>query len=251
MLENELVQVKRWEIFTTSKMVADKLEVPHHRILKVIEKILIKLDNLGFSDKHPKFKEKFIKTELEHGKTKIKYKWFLINEPAFTRLVMHLKDFDKAFEVQGFFIQQFFQMKEIIQNQSNNSWIEARKQWKTLRKAETDVIKDLFEYIKIENPESYYIKNEKRLYSTYTGMTNKYLQLIVDCKEWKPIRDLASVRDLWFIWIVDDRCKDVIIDGMTRKLPYKEIYKEAKNEVMRLVESLDFKPKLWKVQQAI
>ena len=240
MLKNQLVQVNKWEIFTTSKIISDKLEVPHHRILKVIDKIILKFDNLESSDKNPKFKEKFIETNLEHWKTKIEYKWYLINEPWFTRIVMHLKDFEKAFEVQGLFIQQFFQMKEALQNQSNNSWIEARKEWKALRREETDVIKQLTDYAEVERgrPVTY------PLYSTYTKMTNKHLQFIVDCKEWKPIRDLSWIRDLGFIMIVDDRCKNVIIDWMNRKLPYKEIYREAKEEVSKLVESLDFKPKL-------
>jgi len=237
MLKNELVQVKKWEIFTTSDLIAKKLDVKHTDILKTINKLLEKLDG----GKSPlKFSKKFMKTEFEHNKTKIKYPWYLINESAFSILIMQLWNYKKAFEIQEQFIEQFFQMKQALQNQSNNSWIEARNNWKSLRLEETNIIKQLTDYAEVERgkPVTY------PLYSTYTKMTNKHLQFIVDCKDWKPIRDLVGVRDLGFIWIVDDRCKNAMIDGMNRKLPYKEIYRYCKEEVSSLVKSLDFKPKL-------
>ena len=247
MLQNELVQVQKWDIFTTSDLIAKKLEVKHIDILKTIEKLLLKIDgeksplniNLDSRSRTPKFEEKFIKTEFEHWKTKIKYDWYLINESAFTILIMQLWNYKKALQIQRVFVKQFFQMKEVLQNKSNNSWIEARDNWKQLRKEETDIIKELTEYAERETwkPLSY------PLYSTYTQMTNKYLQFIVDVKEWQPIRNLSWIRDLWFIWIVDDRCKNAIIDWMNRNLPYKEIYYYAKEEIIKIVNALDFKPK--------
>jgi hypothetical protein len=41
----------------------------------------------------------------------------------------------------------------------------------------------------------------------------------------------------------DERVKDCIIDWINRKLPYKEIFLYCKNEVNKLCDSLDFKPK--------
>lgn len=244
MLKNEIVEVRKWECFTTSKVIWEKLDVPHLRVIKIIERILEKQEKIYWKSSIQnctlKNSQKFIVTEFEN-KQKAKYKWYLINEPAFVKIVMNLWSFDKAFLVQDEITTAFFKMKEVLQNQSNNSWIEARNNWKTLRWEETDVIKQLVEYAEKERwkPLSY------PLYSTYTQMTNKHLQFIVDCKEGKPIRDLSWVRDLWFIMIVDDRCKNAIIDWMNRKMPYKEIYKYTKKEVSTLVETLDFKPKIW------
>jgi len=243
MLKNELVEVRKDEIFTTSPLIAEKLWASHFRVLKVINKILDKRIeiywDLGVQKWTPKSSQKFIETEFEHWKTKIKYKWYLINESAFIKIVMNLWSFKKAFIVQDEITRAFIQMKETLQNQSNNSWIEARNNWKILRKEETDVIKQLTEYAEKERGKPLTFP----LYSTYTKMTNKHLQFIVDCKDWKPIRDLVWIRDLWFIWIVDDRCKNTMIDWMNRWLPYKEVYYYCKDEVSKLVESLDFKPK--------
>lgn len=240
MLENELVQVQKGEIFTTSKVIAEKLWVSHKIVLITIERIIKKNKDLGAFANAPKYEEKFIETKFKHWKTKIEFKWYLINEPWFLRFVMNGWNYDSIWIVQWAVIQAFCNMKEVLQNQSNNSWIEARKSWKQLRKLETDILKELTEYAEKETgkPIPY------PLYSTYTQMTNKYLQFIVDVKDWKPIRDLSGIRDLWFIWIVDDRCKNAIIDWMNRRLPYKEIYYYAKDEVSKLVDALDFKPRL-------
>lgn len=234
MLKNEIVEVRKWEIFTTSKIIADKLEVPHAKLIWTIERLLKKVD----TSSGMYFSQRFIEKTFVN-RQKAEYKWYLINEPAFIKLVMQLWRYEKALIIQNEVIEAFFKMKEIIQNQSNNSWIEARDNWKTLRKEETDIIKQLTDYAEKERwkPITY------PLYSTYTQMTNKYLQFIVDVKEWTPIRDLSGIRDLWFIWIVDDRVKNCIIDWMNRKLPYKEVYKYCKEEIIKLCEMLDFKPK--------
>jgi len=248
MLQNDLVQVQKGEIFTTSSLIAEKLEAKHTDIIKTINFIIKNLDssksylnnNLGVFAKTPKYEEKFIETTFKHWKTKIEFKWYLINESAFTILIMNLWRYKKAFDIQRIFTQQFFQMREALQNQSNSNWLEARKSWKQLRRLETDVLKELTEYAEKQTgkPIPY------PLYSTYTQMTNKHLQFIIDTKEWKPIRDLLNVRDLFSIWIVDDRCKNAIIQGMSINLPYKDIYQYAKDEVAKIVDALDFKPRL-------
>lgn len=234
MLKNELVEVRKHEPFTTSKLVADKLDVNHKDLLRTIEKIIVKKG----ADQHPVFSQKFIKTTFTNKMNK-QYEWYLINEPWFIKLIMQLGRYKKADIIQNEFIEAFFKMKKALNNHENNSWIQDRERGKLVRHEETDVIKELIEYA--EKEQGYPLKFP--LYSTYTKMTNKHLQFIIDCKEWQPVRELASARDLWFIMIVDDRCKNAIIDGMNRKLPYREIYRYAKEEVNKLVQSLDFKPK--------
>ena len=168
------------------------------------------------------------------------YDWYLLNEQAFIKLIMQLWKYKKADEIQNQFINAFWKMKEALNNQSNNSWIKTRDNTKEIRKLETDVIKDLTEYAEKEiwRPLTY------PLYSTYTQMTNKHLQMIIDVEWWKPIRNLANITELWFVSVVDDRCKKAIQEWMRLWMSYKDIYIYAKEEVCKLVDSLDFKPKL-------
>ncbi len=78
-------------------------------------------------------------------------------------------------------------------------------------------------------------------YQNITKMTNKALELLVQSKDGKPLRDLATITELGFIQVVDNRAMQAIADGLNRKLPYKEIYKFAKKEVEEIVDSLCFK----------
>jgi len=233
-LENNLVQVKGKDIYTTSKIIADNLDVKHADLLRTIEKLIVK----NIAREQPVLSQKFIETKFRNKMNK-EYSWYLLNEQAFIKTIMQLWQYEKADEIQNQFITAFWKMKEALNNQSNNTWLNARNNTKETRKLETDVIKELTEYAERES----WYKLSYPLYSTYTQMTNKHLQFIVDVEKWKPIRQLASITELWFITVVDDRCKKAIQEGIRRRYPYKEIYRYAKEEVSKLVDSLDFKPK--------
>lgn len=66
MLQNELVQVQKGEIFTTSKILSEKLEVPHLKVLRTIERIIKKNKDLGVLWRTPKFEKKIIETTFLH-----------------------------------------------------------------------------------------------------------------------------------------------------------------------------------------
>lgn len=239
MLKTELVTYEKKDIFTTSKIVAEKLEVPHKKLLKTIERILKRNKNLEVFGSTPKYEQKFIKTEFEHWKTKIKYSWYLINEPWFSKLVMNLWNYKEAEKVQNEFIQAFFKMKEVLQNQSNYSWIQKRTETKQIRAEEMDIVKEFVEYAKKQ-----WSQNAERYYANITKMTNKALELLIQVEWWKPIRDLASITQLWFISSLDDRASKSLENWMKQGLHYKEIYIYAKEEVNQLANALDFKPRL-------
>ena len=238
-MQNELVQVKKGEIFTTSNIIAEKLEVPHRDLLKTIEKLLI---NLGATKSYLNFSKKFIKSKYKHWKTKVEYDNYLINEPAFTILVMQLWKYKNALKIQEQFVEQFFKMKQVLQNQSNASWIEKREQGKLTRRQETDVIKEFVEYATKQ-----WSKSAKLYYMNITKMTNKALELLIQVKWWTPVRDLATISQFWIISSLDDRAMNTIKEWMDQKLPYRFIYQYAKDEVNKLAHALDFKPvkQLW------
>ncbi len=236
MIETELVQVKNWEIFTTSKIIAEKLEVPHLRILNTIEKIIQKNKDLGVAGKTPKFEEKFIETEFEHWKTKIKNKMILLNEPAFTRFIMNAWNYDKAYIIQTSFIQAFFHMKKVLQEHTNASWIEARQEWKIDRKAETDVIKKFVEYATEQ-----WSTKAQFYYKHITNMTYKALELV---NQEKPIRDLLNRIWLQYLAEVERQATYALEEWMEKELPYKYIYDLAKERVEKYCEFIPKKVEL-------
>ena len=238
-MKNNLVEVKRGEVFTSSVIVAEKLEVKHSVVMITLEKIYKRWDKQVISGGivfGQKFKESTYTNKMNRT-----YKCYEMNEQAFIKAVMNLGGYEKAEVIQDMFIQEFYRMKTALQNQQNNSWIEKRESGKENRLDMTDTLSELLEYIKRTAPESSYIKNPELMYQNYSKMENKYLQLLVDSKDGKPIRDLASVTELGFIAIVDNRVEMAIRSGIDRGLPYKEIYRYAKEEVIELVDSLQFK----------
>lgn len=56
-----------------------------------------------------------------------------------------------------------------------------------------------------------------------------------------PIRDLISITQLGFVQMLELRAQQSLQYGMDQNLPYKFIYKYAKEEVNTLADSLNFR----------
>lgn len=233
-MKNALVHTKRNEVFTNSKIIADMLEVTHKDLLRTIEKIINRQKN-NRQASPLRYPQKFIESSFKNkmGRT---YKMYEMNEQAYLKLAMQLSGYEKAEIVQDQMIEAFTMMKQQILNMQNNSWIEKRDETKQIRQKETDVIKDFIEYATKQGSQ-----NANKYYMNITKMTNKALELLMQTDDYKPLRDLATITELGFIQMLDLRATQAIEDGMNRQLPYKEIYKYAKEEVEKLSDSLAFK----------
>ena len=235
-MKNDLVHTIGKEVFTNSKIIAEMLEVNHADLLRTIDKVIARQKKNNTPHSVLKFPQKFIESTFKNkmGRT---YKMYELNEQAYLKLAMQLSGYEKAEIVQDQLIEAFSIMKKALMNHQNISWVEKRAIGKEVRKAETDIIKDFVEYATNQGS-----KNAERYYQNITKMTNKALELLVQTKDGKPLRDLATVTELGFISVVDNRATVAIEDGMRRNLPYKEIYRYAKEEVEKMVDGLYYIP---------
>lgn len=235
-MKTDIVHVNRNEIYTDSKIISEMLEVPHKVLLVTIEKIMDRKNKVTPTPlKFPqKFKESSFKNKM--GRT---YKMYELNEQAYLKLAMRLSGYEKAEMVQDSIIEAFSLMKEALLNKTNASWLNARAQTKEIRQGQTDVISDFVKYATDQGS-----KSAKLYYMNITKMTNKALELLVQTKQGGPLRDLANIMELGFIQMLDHRAMLAIKNGMEQGLPYKFIYKYAKEEVNKLADSLNFKKKL-------
>ena len=233
-MKNALVHTKRDEVFTDSKIIADRLEVTHKDLLRTIEKVISRQKNNRLASPL-KYPQKFIESSFKNkmGRT---YKMYELNEQAYLKLAMQLSGYEKAEIVQDQMIEAFTMMKQQVLNMQNNSWIAKSDETKQIRQKETDIIKDFIEYAIKQGS-----KNANKYYMNITKMTNKALELLIQTDDYKPLRDLATITELGFIQMLDLRATQAIEDGIKRQLPYKEIYKYAKEEVEKLSDSLAFK----------
>lgn len=236
MQETNLVHVKRNEILTDTVLIAEMLEIHHRDLLRTVEKIVERQKN-NVPSSALKFPQKFIEGSFTNKMNRT-YKMYELNEQAYMKLAMHLKGYEKAEAVQDAIIEAFSLMKEALLNQSNQSWLSARKDGKGIRAKEMDVVKDFVDYATKQGSKSAF-----RYYGNITKMTNKALELLVQVKGGLPLRDLANIMQLGFIQMLDNRAMQAIAFGMKSELNYKEIYQIAKEEVNTLADSLNFNRK--------
>lgn len=236
-MKTDLVHTIKNMIYTDSKTVSELLEVDHSTLLRTVEKIVKRYKNnpqvsaLKFP---PVFKETVFLNKMGRS-----YRMYEMNEQAYMKLAMQLTGYKKAEIVQDLIIDAFSMMKQALLNNQNATWLNKRNEGTQIRSQETDVIQNFVEYATNQGS-----KSAKMYYSNITRMTNKALELLIQVPDGKPIRDLATITELGFIQVVDNRAMQAILYGMVQNLPYKYIYRYAKDEVNNLVAQLNFKGKL-------
>jgi phage regulator Rha-like protein len=233
-MKTDLVYISKKELVINSKLVSEMLEIKHRDLLRTIKAILeYKKNNVPASAlKFPqKFTEGSFSTKM--GRT---YKMYEMNEQAYMKLAMHLKGYAKAEMVQDSIIEAFSLMKRAVLNQQNSSWLNARKSGKEIRTIETNIIKEFVDYATNQGSKSAF-----RYYSNVTKMTNKALELLVQTKDGNPLRDLATVSELGYIQMAENIATSMIIQGMKENLPYKYIFKLAKQKVNDFADLVNIK----------
>lgn len=202
---NELINIKNDEAVTDSLIIAESFGKKHSDVLEKIERIIS-----NSAEKSAQcFKKSYYKDAS--GKTNPKY---YINRDGFTFLVMGFTG-KKADAWKWKYIDAFNSMEKIIREKSTSAWIETRQQGKLTRKAETDVLKQLVEYAKKQGS-----GHADMLYMTYSKLANKYAGV--------DKRDSATVMQLNNLSLMEHIILNVIQNGITVGMYYKEIYKASK-----------------------
>lgn len=202
---NELINIKNDEAVTDSLIIAESFGKKHSDVLEKIERIIS-----NSAEKSAQcFKKSYYKDAS--GKTNPKY---YINRDGFTFLVMGFTG-KKADAWKWKYIDAFNSMEKIIREKSTSAWIETRQQGKLTRKAETDVLKQLVEYAKKQGS-----GHADMLYMTYSKLANKYAGV--------DKRDNATVMQLNNLSLMEHIILNVIQNGITAGMYYKEIYKASK-----------------------
>lgn len=236
-MKNNIVFSKRNEIYVSSVTISEMLDVKHAHLLRTIEKIVKRQKKQVTVQQHV-FSQIF-KESTFTNKMNRTFKMYEMNEQAYLKLAMQLSGYEKAEKVQDSIIEAFSLMKKALLNHDNATWLEARKTGKEIRLQETDIIKEFVDYATEQGS-----NNAKFYYANITKMTNKALELLIQVKEGKPLRDLATIQELGFIQVVENRAMQVLQWGIDEKLPYKFIYQEAKKQINELCDALNFTKQL-------
>lgn len=203
----EIVSVRNNQVFTSSKIIAVGTNNKHHSITAVIQKYLSDFEDFG--------KVRFEMEPLSSGQ---KEKVYILNQQQATLLMTYLRNSEITRNFKKELVRQFYLMQQFIFERQSKNWIQTREQGKLTRKAETDVLKSLVEYAKLQGSE-----HSDKMYITYTKLANKICGV--------SGRDNATAQQLSNLTVAENIILHCIQAGIDENKHYKDIYKDCKKRL--------------------
>lgn len=205
---NELVYLKKDDAFTDSLIIAKHSGVDHRKVKSLIRKYRSRLQGFGKLSSP-------CEVESTGGR---KATYYELNEEQATFLITLMKNTEAVVSFKANLVSEFYKMRKFIAEKQTATWLETRQQGKLTRKAETDVLKQLVEYAKKQGS-----GHADMLYMTYSKLANKYAGV--------DKRDNATVMQLNNLSLMEHIILNVIQNGITAGMYYKEIYKASKTRL--------------------
>lgn len=202
----ELVEVRRNDVFTNSKIIAEGTGNKHHAVREIIKKYKSDIEDFGTL---------FILNEESTGGRPSEV--FLLNEEQAVFVITLLRNSKVVVIFKKELVKQFYQMRRFLVEKHSRIWMETRENSKANRLKETDVIKLLVEYAKKQGS-----AHPDKLYIVYTKLANT----VINCK-----RDNADVMQLNNITLVENIILQTIRIDMSMGMHYKDIYKDCKQKI--------------------
>jgi len=209
---------------TTTKIIADEVGKSHRSIYLLVEKFKSDFEIFG------RVSSQMTPFDTKGGQQNLKI--YILNEQQTTLLITYLRNNERVREFKIKLVQQFFEMKEFIQQKQTDEWKGAREDTKKFNRTLTDAIKDFVEYAESQGSKSY-----NRYYKIYADLVNKCLNI-----ESGNRNNLSSdsMRDQTFI---SKFLEKEIYKGITDNTNYKQIYQNCKHKVEYFMECFGLKLK--------
>lgn len=207
----ELVEVRRNEVFTNSKIIAEGTGNQHHAVREIIKKYRKDIEDFGTL---------LILNEESTGGRPTEL--FLLNEEQATFLITLLRNSKVVVKFKKELVHQFYVMRRFLIEKQSKLWCDVRENNKQNRLKETDVIKELVEYAKEQGS-----THADKLYITYTVLAKKVVG---------GDRDNINIADLSTLTLVENIILQTIRIDMSMGMHYKDIYKDCKERLEKLSE---------------
>ena len=208
----ELVELKRNDVFTNSKVIAEGTENQHESVVAIIrkyEKDICEFGKLEYSD-------------LKSGKRGQPEKIYYLNEEQATFVITLLRNSKTVVKFKKELVRQFYAMRKFLLDKQSKQWNDTRLANKENRLKETDVIKMLVDYAKEQGS-----THSDKLYLTYTKLAKSIIG---------GNRDTVSVTDLNNLTLVESIILQTIRIDMSMNMPYKDIYEDCKDRLDRFAD---------------
>ena len=131
----ELVEVRKNEVFTNSKIIAEGTNNQHHAVRELIKKYKSDIEEFGTLS--------ILNEESTGGRP---MEVFLLNEEQATFVITLLRNSKVVVKFKKELVRQFYAMRRFLIEKQSKIWNDTRLASKENRLKETDVIKLLVEY---------------------------------------------------------------------------------------------------------
>lgn len=207
----ELVEVRKDDIFTNSKIIAEGTGNQHHAVREIIKKYKSDIEDFGNLS--------ILNEESTGGRP---MEVFLLNEEQATFVITLLRNSKVVVKFKKELVRQFYAMRRFLIEKQSKLWNDTRLASKENRLKETDVIKLLVEYAKEQGS-----AHSDKLYLTYTKLTNS----IVGGK-----RDDMTASELNTLTLMESIIKQTIEIDMSMGMHYRDIYEDCRERIERFAE---------------
>lgn len=207
----ELIELRKNDIFTNSKVIADGTDNQHKNVKELIVKYQTDIEDFGALS--------VSNVESTGGRPEQIY---YLNEEQATFVITLLRNSKVVVKFKKELVRQFYAMRKFLIEKQSKLWTETRIANKENRLKETDVIKLLGDYAKEQGS-----KNSDKLYMVYT----KLAKSVVGGK-----RDSVSVLELNNLTLVESIILQTIQIDMSMGMYYKDIYKDCKDRIERFAD---------------
>ncbi len=229
-----LVFIKDGEPVVDSRILAEKFNKPHKRVLIAIDKILIDVNNL-VNEKRATKNNEYKFTEKERTFKGRQFRYFEMNRNAFSLVAMGFTG-KKALSWKMDFVEAFNLIEKTLLNRSDIGWKQVRDDSKNVRLELTGCIQEFVNYATGQGSTS-----ATRYYGNITKMEYVALRLL-EYNEKVPsnFRDTLDKMTLFMIVMAEHVADQAIKQGMKDKLHYKEIFLLAKQAVIKYAGTVIF-----------
>lgn len=207
----ELVELRKDNVFTNSKIIAEGTGNQHHAVREIIKKYKVDIEEFGTLS--------ILNEESTGGRP---MEVFLLNEEQATFVITLLRNSKVVVRFKKELVRQFYAMRCFLIEKQSKLWKDMRTTNKENRLKETDVIKLLIEYAKKQGS-----SHSDKLYLTYTKLANSIIN---------GDRDNMTASTLNNLTLVENIIKQTIEIDMSMGMHYRDIYIDCKERIEQFAE---------------
>lgn len=210
----DLVEVRRDEVFTNSKVIADGTNNQHESVAAIIQKYWKDIGDFG----------KIEISDLKSGNPKggRPEKVYYLNEEQATFLITLLRNSKVVVKFKKELVRQFYAMRKFLVEKQSKLWNDTRIANKENRLKETDVIKMLVAYAKEQGS-----THSDKLYLIYTKLAKTVV---------RGNRNSMTASEINNLTLVESIILQTIKIDMSMGMDYKDIYKDCKDRIKQFME---------------